>query len=328
MRLVTSKNRAIQKYLETLSEYSILVQFEARSTKRTAILSNKVKRSYLLRHTACSVSWESDMHEDQGSAFRDSKTSCCSLSQFAMWFTRSTCTRSKIILGIATRCGELRRNPKQHCWLQNTWYVDLNGEPAGCTATKITSQNLSRCSRNISIRNNFLKDMSQKQEINKFSEDSQQILVDMNHTEIFELCENCAKHQCLDCNAFSEIGIIYCSCGRNLKYSRSPTTFQKTNCDFTSILGFVIKNNSSRGPKHGVSERQVMFHKAKQMLEKARQSKDGNHPTILWRWYEQVGHRKPLADHNIGGKEVMLYDRIALERHDENHYRQKNYLAN
>ena len=48
MRLVTSKNRAIQKYLETLSEYSILVQFEARSTKRTAILSNKVKRSYPL----------------------------------------------------------------------------------------------------------------------------------------------------------------------------------------------------------------------------------------------------------------------------------------
>ena len=41
MRLVTSKNRAIQKYLETISEYSILVQLEARSTKRTAFSSNK-----------------------------------------------------------------------------------------------------------------------------------------------------------------------------------------------------------------------------------------------------------------------------------------------
>ena len=67
----------------------------------------------------------------------------------------------------------------------------------------------------------FLKDMSQKQEINKFSEESQQLLADMNQTEIFGLCENSAKHQCLDCNAFSEIGIIYCSCGRNLKYSRN-----------------------------------------------------------------------------------------------------------
>ena len=42
----------------------------------------------------------------------------------------------------------------------------------------------------------FLEDMSQKQEINRFSEESQKLLVDMNHTEIFELCENS------DCNAF------------------------------------------------------------------------------------------------------------------------------
>ena len=57
-----------KKYLETLSGCSILVQFEARSTKRTAILSNKIRRSYSLRHTAYKVHWESDMHEDQGSA--------------------------------------------------------------------------------------------------------------------------------------------------------------------------------------------------------------------------------------------------------------------
>ena len=85
----------------------------------------------------------------------------------------------------------------------------------------------------------FLKDMSQKQEINKFSEESQQLL-DMNPTEIFELCDNSAKHQCPDFNSFTEIGIIHCSCGRNLKYKRSPTTLQKTNSDFTSIPGFVI----------------------------------------------------------------------------------------
>ena len=55
MRLVTSKNRAMQKCLETLSGYSILVQFEVGSTKKTAILSNKIKRSCSLRLTACRV---------------------------------------------------------------------------------------------------------------------------------------------------------------------------------------------------------------------------------------------------------------------------------
>ena len=82
VRPVTSKSRAIQKYLETLAEYGILVQFEARSTKRTAIFSNKIKRSYSPRHTACRVHSKSDMHEDQGSALtegkRHSKTACCS----------------------------------------------------------------------------------------------------------------------------------------------------------------------------------------------------------------------------------------------------------
>ena len=159
----------------------------------------------------------------------------------------------------------------------------------------------------------FLKDMSQKQEIHRFSEESQKLLVDMNRTEIF-LCENFAKLECPYCNAFSEIGNIHCSCGRNLKYSRSPTTTQKANQDFTSIPGFVIEKISSRGPKHGASERQIMFFKAKEMLKKAREPEHGGHPTILARWYAQKGYRNSLAKHNIGEK--MLYYRIALERHD------------
>ena len=101
-----------------------------------------------------------------------------------------------------------------------------------------------------------------------------------------------------------------------MKYERSPTTTQKANCDFTSIPGFVIDKNSSRGPKHGASERQIMSFKAKEMLKKARQSKHGGHPTILARWSAQKGYRDSLAEHNIGEKETMLYDRIALERHD------------
>ena len=52
------------------------------------------------------------------------------------------------------------------------------------------------------------------------------------------------------------------------------------------------------------------------MLKKARQEKHGSHPTILSRWYEQEGYRRSLVEHNIGEKRIMLYDRIALERHD------------
>ena len=80
-----------------------------------------------------------------------------------------------------------------------------------------------------------------------------------------------------------------------MKSSKSPTVFEQNNYDVTSIPGFVITKKSSRGPKHCVSERQVMFCKAKQMLKKARQGKHGNHPTILSRWYEQEGYRKVIG---------------------------------
>ena len=52
------------------------------------------------------------------------------------------------------------------------------------------------------------------------------------------------------------------------------------------------------------------------MLKKARQEKHGSHPTIFSTWYEQEEYRKSLAEHNAGEREVMLFDCIALERHD------------
>ena len=129
-------------------------------------------------------------------------------------------------------------------------------------------------------KDEFLNNMSQTQKINRFSEASQKLLQYMDQTEIFQLCENFTILQCSDGNSFTEIGIIYYSCGRNLKTSRSPTTFQRDNYDFNSILGYIIKKNSSRGPKHGQSVREIMFFKAKDMLRKAKNKKNGNHPTI------------------------------------------------
>ena len=56
--------------------------------------------------------------------------------------------------------------------------------------------------------------------------------------------------------------------------------------------------------------------KAKQRLKKARQKKHGSRPTVISRWYADGDYGTSLAEHNIGEKEVMLFDRIAFERHD------------
>ena len=78
----------------------------------------------------------------------------------------------------------------------------------------------------------------------------------------------------------------------------------------------IITNNSSRGPKHGQSERQIVFFMPKNMLRKAKNKKNGNHPTNLSRWKAHGEHRKSLGFIGIGEKEFMLYDQIALEKHD------------
>ena len=40
-------------------------------------------------------------------------------------------------------------------------------------------------------KESFLQDSRQTQKINKFSKGSQELIADMNNTEIFELCETC-----------------------------------------------------------------------------------------------------------------------------------------
>ena len=59
-----------------------------------------------------------------------------------------------------------------------------------------------------------------------------------------------------------------------------------------------------------------MFFRAKQILKEARQAKHGGHPPIFARCYADDRYRSSWAEHNIGEQEIMIYDRIALERHD------------
>ena len=75
MRLDQAKDRSIQECLETSSKYCILVQFEARSRERIAILSGTVTCNRPPQHTARRLHWESGMDEDGGGAVPQSTLS-------------------------------------------------------------------------------------------------------------------------------------------------------------------------------------------------------------------------------------------------------------
>ena len=142
-------------------------------------------------------------------------------------------------------------------------------------------------------KESFLQNFSQTHKINKFSRESHDLIADLNNTEIFELCENSSKQQCPDCNAYWEIGVIHCSCGRNMKSAQSP------NRDVTSIPGYVIKKNSSRGAKHGPSRRQRMYHQAKQMLKKGPSAKARTPPNDTFTMVRQSNEQRLVVCHCV-----------------------------
>ena len=153
-------------------------------------------------------------------------------------------------------------------------------------------------------KESFIQDLSQTQKINRFSKESQDLIADLNNTEIFKLYANSSKQQCLDCNAYWEVGIICCRFGRNMKSSRSPAEFDQNNRDVASIPGHVIKKNSGRRAKHGPSERQKMYYQAKQMFKKspnARMPSNDTFTMVQRRRIKKVivSHRVERTPHNV-----------------------------
>ena len=125
MRLGQAKDRSIQKYLETSSKHSVLVQFKTRSEERIALLSNTITRNRSLQHTACDLYWESGMHEDEGGVIPQftpipKVASSYTESEFAKLTTGWTRTRRKNILWTPKRIAGFQGNLVQQRWLQNT----------------------------------------------------------------------------------------------------------------------------------------------------------------------------------------------------------------
>ena len=125
------------------------------------------------------------------------------------------------------------------------WNCKMHGD-------KTTSQNLSRCSRKISIRNNSFRTWVRSKRSTGSARNHKNYSSTWTPQRSSNFSRTLQKNPSPDCNSFTEIRIIYCS------YKRSPATTKEANCDFSSVLGFVMKKNSSRGPEHGQSERQIV----------------------------------------------------------------------
>ena len=81
------------------------------------------------------------------------------------------------------------------------------------------------------------------------------------------------------------------------------------------IPGYVLKKNQSRGARHGQSFRPTMYHKARDMLRKAQNAKNGHGQSILERWYKDAQYRANLSEHGWTEEQIRHNDALALEDH-------------
>ena len=89
----------------------------------------------------------------------------------------------------------------------------------------------------------------------------------------------------------------------------------KKNFYALSIPGYVIKKNLTHGAKHGASERQRMYYKAKDMLHEVRQPKHGGYKNHLGKMAQGRTYRKSLSEIGWTEKQIIQCDELALEDH-------------
>ena len=85
-------------------------------------------------------------------------------------------------------------------------------------------------------KESFLQHFKWMKEINKFSEESQDLIVDMNNTEIFEFCETSSKQQCPYNNFYWEAGIRAEDTSRSREMKRKSTRATTMQCRYPAML--------------------------------------------------------------------------------------------
>ena len=91
----------------------------------------------------------------------------------------------------------------------------------------------------------FLNDMSRKQEINRFSEESQKLLVDMNPQRSSNFARILKNFNVLIAIPLRKSGSLFVVAGEISSTKRSPITTQKANDDYTSMPGFLSLSRTS-----------------------------------------------------------------------------------
>ena len=221
---------------------TVLVQFETRSKKRIAVLSNPIARNRFF-HTLLAICIEKVVSMKTGedsnckvhqsprlprvvltpklqhgrqdpSNLTSARTSADHQREQSVKY-RETC-RSHLLED--TRRQHLEENQRGKYKESCRGNVDyrIQGVPRSTVQKEDSNRKeivkrLIQQFENHPNRDSVTEDLNKIEEFNPFSEKSKELITSMSNTEYFELCEISSKIQCFGCSLYWEVGIENCT---------------------------------------------------------------------------------------------------------------------
>ena len=103
-------------------------------------------------------------------------------------------------------------------------------------------------------RHALQSDLQQRQQFNRFSKESKDMIREVGNIELCELPDVKPKAQCNICLSYWVVGIVYCACGHFLKDGTEENKkFVKYTLDLLSIPNYYIKKGRPTGTVTGRS---------------------------------------------------------------------------
>ena len=164
----------------------------------------------------------------------------CTQSDFAQRSTRSTRPRRKIILWPTQRIEELQGNLEQRRWLQNSWNTLFDSRTAGYNTWK-RGRKVEREVREPPAQGILPSGLEPDAEDQQVQERIAGIdRRNEQHPDLRALRKLFQKAM-PRLQYHWELGIVFCSCGRNLKSSQRPEEFEKTTTTSPLSLAMLLR---------------------------------------------------------------------------------------
>ena len=118
-------------------------------------------------------------------------------------------------------------------------------------------------------RHALQRDLQQSQSFNPFSQESKQMIHEVENIELCELLDTEPKTQCKVCLSYWDIGIVYCTCGHFLrKGTEENKKFIQYAMDLLSIPDYCIKKGRPHGHRYGKKQGDKEDYIANQLKKK------------------------------------------------------------